>query len=210
MGTPENDDPSCFWRADVEEAARRVAAVLDEERADVVTIYDPHGMYGHPDHIQVHRVGARAAELAGTPHVLQLTLNRDHVRRLLAAMELEDEPDVPDLDDPAVPFGVPEAEITTVVDVRAWIDRKRASMAAHGSQTGDTAPFLAMPDDVLADALGREWYVRHGVPAGHRDDDVFAGVAGSPDGDGTGGGAGAGGRAGAGAQVAGQARTPDQ
>ena len=56
-----------FWRADVEEAARRLADILEEEQADVLTIYDEWGVYGHPDHVQVHRVGARAAELAGTP-----------------------------------------------------------------------------------------------------------------------------------------------
>src|SRR4051794_23845647 len=67
MGTPENDKPGSFWTADVEEAAERLAMILRDENADVVTIYDEHGGYGHPDHIQVHRVGRRAAEIAGTP-----------------------------------------------------------------------------------------------------------------------------------------------
>ena len=58
-------NPACFWQADVDEAAERLAAILREEDADVLTIYDDHGGYGHPDHIQVHRVGSRAAELAG-------------------------------------------------------------------------------------------------------------------------------------------------
>ena len=80
MGTPENDLPESFWQADVEEAAARLAAILTEEGADVVTIYDENGQYGHPDHIQVHRVGLRAAELAGTPRVYMNTLNRDHIR----------------------------------------------------------------------------------------------------------------------------------
>ena len=83
MGTPENDAQDSFWTADVDEAAQRLAKILDEERADVLTIYDDHGGYGHPDHIQVHRVGARAAELAGTPIVYESTINRDHIRRLL-------------------------------------------------------------------------------------------------------------------------------
>ena len=65
--------------ADVDAAARRLAAILSEESAEVLTAYDHHGGYGHPDHIQVHRVGLRAAELAGTPVVLQATMNRDHV-----------------------------------------------------------------------------------------------------------------------------------
>src|SRR5436309_684452 len=69
MGTPENDKPGSFWTADIEEAAERLATILRDENADVVTIYDDHGGYGHPDHIQVHRVGKRAAELANTPRV---------------------------------------------------------------------------------------------------------------------------------------------
>ena len=51
MGTPANDDPAAFWQADVDEAAGRLAALLDEERAAAVTTYDDHGVYGHPDHI---------------------------------------------------------------------------------------------------------------------------------------------------------------
>jgi len=67
-GDESNEDPSCFWKADVEEASQRLARLLDEEHADVLTIYDEHGGYGHPDHIQVHRVGARAGEI-GRAHV---------------------------------------------------------------------------------------------------------------------------------------------
>src|SRR5437016_10244296 len=66
MGTAENDAPESFWQADVEEAGRRLAAILDDEHADVLTIYDENGVYGHPDHIQIYRVGLRGAELAGT------------------------------------------------------------------------------------------------------------------------------------------------
>ena len=67
MGTPANDRPGSFWTTPVEEAAGRLAGLLRAEQADVLTCYDAHGGYGHPDHIQVHRVGIRAAELAGTP-----------------------------------------------------------------------------------------------------------------------------------------------
>src|SRR5437763_6261649 len=81
MGTPENDAPESFWQADVDEAAERLARILREEQADVLTIYDDHGNYGHPDHIQVHRVGLRAAELAGIQQVYEATMNRDDIRR---------------------------------------------------------------------------------------------------------------------------------
>src|SRR4051794_18353832 len=79
MGEATNDAPGSFWSADVEEAGARLADLLREERADVITIYDERGNYGHPDHIQVHRVGHRAAELAGTPQVFEATMNHDYI-----------------------------------------------------------------------------------------------------------------------------------
>src|SRR5688572_12449440 len=85
MGTPENEKEQSFWTADVDEAAERLAAILRDESADVLTIYDSDGGYGHPDHIQVHRVGVRAAELARVEHVYEMTMNRDHFRRLMEA-----------------------------------------------------------------------------------------------------------------------------
>jgi LmbE family N-acetylglucosaminyl deacetylase len=180
MGTPDNDDPRCFWQASVESAAVQLAEVLRSERADVLTIYDDHGNYGHPDHVQVHRVGVRAAELAGTPHVLEVTFNRDQLRRMAkAAREAGAWPDdLPDFDGPEFPMGTPEALITTVVDVRGFLDRKRASMAAHASQVQDTGFLLALDPDAFSEALGFEWYIRRGVPSDHRDDDLFAGVDG--------------------------------
>ena len=85
VDTPENDLPGSFWSADLEEAATRLAAILEDEAADVFTCYDEIGQYGHPDHIQVHRVGLRAAELAGTPKVFQSTINRDAIIRQMSA-----------------------------------------------------------------------------------------------------------------------------
>ena len=84
MGEPTNGLPGSFWTASIAEAAQRLAAILLEETADVLTIYDDNGNYGHPDHIQVHRVGVRAAELAGATRVYQMTTNRDHMLRQMA------------------------------------------------------------------------------------------------------------------------------
>jgi LmbE family N-acetylglucosaminyl deacetylase len=196
MGEPGNDDPRSFWRADVDEAAARLAEVVRAEGADVLTVYDEKGQYGHPDHIQVHRVGVRAGELAGTPHVLELTFNRDHIKRMMAAagagsgMPREDAPSgdgpaEPGGDGPERPagatdeLGMPEEAITTFVDVGGFLDRKRASMEAHASQIADTRFLLAMPPEAFAFALGTEFYIRRGAPPGHRDDDVFAGVDGA-------------------------------
>src|SRR3954447_7471358 len=114
MGTPENDAPNAFWQADLDEAAGRLGAILREENADVLTVYDDHGGYGHPDHIQVHRVGLRAAELAGTPRVYQSTINRDRAlagRREFGRQNGVETPEMPE------DFGPPESEITCAVDV---------------------------------------------------------------------------------------------
>ena len=178
MGTPENDAPDSFWQAEIDQAATRLAAILDEEQADVLTIYDELGNYGHPDHVQVHRVGVRAAELAGTPRVFEATLNRDHMKRVAAkgreSGALLD--DVPDFDDPELVFGMPEDVITTAVDVRDLVDVKRAAMAAHASQIAETSFFLQMPDDVFREVFGYEWYIRRGAEAGTREDDLLAGL----------------------------------
>ena len=91
----------------------------------MLTVYDDHGGYGHPDHVQVHRVGVRAAELAGTPRVYESTMNRDFIKRLLIAAGRRcptspTRPTPPTMDD----FGSPEAMITTTVDVRAYVDHQ--------------------------------------------------------------------------------------
>lgn len=182
-GEPTNDDPRCFWQADVETAADQVAAVLRQEHADVFIVYDDHGGYGHPDHIQVHRVGVRAAELAGTPHVLEATFNRDHLRRLMeAAASAGDAPEgseAPEVDDAT--FGSSDDEITTCIDVRDWTDRKRASMIAHASQIPPDSFFLSMDDDRFAEAFGQEWFIRRG-PAVPGDDDWLLPAASHQDG----------------------------
>jgi LmbE family N-acetylglucosaminyl deacetylase len=176
-GTPENDAPGSFWSADVEEAARRLADILVEENVDAVTAYDPHGTYGHPDHIQVHRVGIRAAELAHTPSVFEATINRDHVLRLLKARgdtSLPGDIEVPDIPDPeSFDLGLPESQITTMVDVREYIGVKRAAMAAHASQIDEASWFLQLPPEAFAEAFGYEWFVRRGAPLGTKESSLF-------------------------------------
>jgi LmbE family N-acetylglucosaminyl deacetylase len=169
MGTPENDLPGSFWSADVEEAAARLAEILRREQADVLTVYDSNGNYGHPDHIQVHRVGVRAAELAGVERVYEATVNRDEMKRRIAELQasglFEDAPEderPPDPDE--MDLGVAEALLTTRIDVAAYLEHKRASMRAHASQISEQSFFLAMPDEVFAGAFGVEWYIRTGAP----------------------------------------------
>ena len=179
IGTPENDLPGAFWQADVEEAAERLAAILRDEQADILTAYDSDGGYGHPDHIQVHRVGLKATELAGTPRFYEATMNRDHLRRVMqaaAASGAIPADEVPDLTETST-FGRPESVITTAVDVRDHLDAKRASMAAHASQIPEDSFFLKLPDEAFASTFGWEWFIRHGVNADHRDDDLLDGLS---------------------------------
>jgi LmbE family N-acetylglucosaminyl deacetylase len=165
-GEPTNERADAFAAADVDEAAARMAGILQAEDAEVFVIYDERGNYGHPDHVQVHRVGVRAAELARTPRVYEATMNRDHILALMRerAGELADVADAPDPDD--MDLGMPASVITTTVDVRPWLDRKRAAMAAHASQIGDDSFFMQMPPDAFAAAFGQEWFIRRdGDPA---------------------------------------------
>jgi LmbE family N-acetylglucosaminyl deacetylase len=172
--------PDAFAAADVDEAAGRLAALLDEERADVLVHYDPAGGYGHPDHVQVNRVGARAAELAGTAVVLQATVDRDLLTGALKlAQRLYRFP--PEFDPTTFDRAYsPRSAITHRVDVRRQVIRKRTSMAAHASQaTADgadrtLAAFGRLPIPLFRQVFGHEWYVEQGRAPGRRVDDVFA------------------------------------
>jgi LmbE family N-acetylglucosaminyl deacetylase len=166
MDDPANDDPDCFWQADRGEAAARLAAILREESADVLTIYDPHGGYGHPDHIQVHRVGTDAAELAGVKALFWATMNRSRIREMMEESgDFSEELDeVRSERAGADDFGTPEEDITHAVDVTAVIGDKRKSMAAHASQISDDDLFLRLPEELFAQAFGTEWFVAPGSP----------------------------------------------
>ena len=164
MGEPSNDAPYCFWQAGVEHAARRLAVILDEEEPDVLTTYDDNGGYGHPDHIQVHRVGKRAGELAGVPVVAQGTTNRDWLLRGMKGMAQErraggdtawEPPELPDDGS----FGKPESEITHRVEAVEFAEVKRRSMQAHASQMAPDHFLLAMPEPIFAMGLGTEFYI---------------------------------------------------
>jgi LmbE family N-acetylglucosaminyl deacetylase len=178
MGEPENDAPGSFWTASIEEAARKLAVILREEDADVLTVYDDNGGYGHPDHIQVHRVGMRAAELAGTPRVYQNTMNRDHVRRGIEAAAARGETGGPSMPDPTENpgFGKPESVITAAVDVTAYLAYKRKAMRAHASQISEQSFFLALPDEAFAHSFGVEWFIREGQGPGITETDLLAGL----------------------------------
>ena len=176
IDTPENEAPESFWQADVEEAAERLATILREEQADVLTVYDSNGNYGHPDHIQVHRVGVRAAELAGVDRVYENTVDRDYFVDLMqraAEFGVEMPDDAPPED---FELGVSGDQITTTVDVSDVLDVKKAAMRAHASQIAETSFFLAMPDEAFEAMWGQEWFIRRGAPPGTKETDLFDGL----------------------------------
>ena len=158
-GEPSASRPGCFATADPEEAAGRLAELLAEESSDVLVVYDEHGGYGHPDHVQVHRVGMAAAERAGTPVVYMSTMDRDFMRDL-RKRALESELATEEEMEGADTMGEPAVRITTEVDVTPWVATKRAAMAAHASQISEESFFLSMPEDVFADVWGQEWFIR--------------------------------------------------
>jgi LmbE family N-acetylglucosaminyl deacetylase len=156
--------PVPLCAAPVEESAYQLAALLREEQADVLVTYDANGGYGHPDHVRVHELSVRAAELAGTPRVFEATVPRDLLLRgIRVASRVYRFP--PEFDPTSFERAfTAKAEITHRVDVRDYADLKRASMAAHASQAsadeGDRtlAAFLRIPRPVFRQVFGTEWY----------------------------------------------------
>ena len=158
-GEPSAERSGCFATADVDEAIGRLATILEEETSDVLVVYDEHGGYGHPDHVQVHTVGMGAADLAGTPVVYMTTMDRDFMIELRRqAADSEFGPD--DNLDGAETMGEPSARITTELDVSPWVMTKRDAMRAHASQIAEDSFFLSMPDDLFATVWGQEWFIR--------------------------------------------------
>ena len=179
-GWEQNQNAGAFCNASLEEASRKLADVLVEENADVLTTYDWHGGYGHPDHIMVHKVGHHAAELFPSVRVLEGTMNRDQMRRGLqaardAGMLPPDregfDPDGP-MDD-GNPMGSLESEINLKVDVVAYAAKKRAAMKCHASQLGDSSFFLSMDEERFAHQFGFEWFIDPKSDAPLRDGWIF-------------------------------------
>ncbi len=180
-GWEQNHHPNSFFQAPLDEAAERLASILRDEAADVLTVYDWHGNYGHPDHIKVHTVGHRAAELAGTERVFEATMNRtEMVRFFEMAKEAggSGRPDDEEWDpngpaDDGNPMGTLEEEISLRVDVSSYVDLKRASIRCHKSQITDAGFFSTMPDEQFAFAFGHEWFIEAGARSPLRDGWLF-------------------------------------
>ena len=188
MGLADNDDPACLWQADVDEAARYLVEVILDVRPQVLITYDPNGGYGHPDHIQAHRVAMRATELAAEAgwEIAKVYWNRvprSVAEDAFAALQ-RDLPDLPFtkagvLDD--VPGVVDDEVITTEIDGSAYAAAKAAAMRAHATQVTVAEPYFVLSNELAQPVFSTEYYeLVRGEPAasGSRESDLFAGIAG--------------------------------
>jgi N-acetyl-1-D-myo-inositol-2-amino-2-deoxy-alpha-D-glucopyranoside deacetylase len=196
MGVPANDRPDSFWQADFDEAVSALVPVVREVCPQVVVTYDPNGDYGHPDHIQAHRVTMAAVEAAAKPDYLPdgaepwevakvywTAVPKSFLQAGIDAMR-ESGHDlfegVASADD--LPFGVPDERVTTQVDATDHLDAKLAALRAHASQVSVDAPFFALSNKLGQKAFGLEHFqlvrgVRGPGDGPHGwETDLFAGI----------------------------------
>ena len=200
MGTPANENPRAFWNADLDEAIAHAVAVVREVRPQVVVTYDENGGYGHPDHIQAHRVAMAAVTAAADPGYrpdlgeawsvakvywccVPRSVLQQGIDALAAAGEKSFFEGVSSADD--IPFAVSDEDVTAAVDGRTFADRKDAAMRAHPTQILVDGPFFALSNNLGLEVLGVEYYrLVQGErgPAGTGregwEDDLFAGLGG--------------------------------
>jgi N-acetyl-1-D-myo-inositol-2-amino-2-deoxy-alpha-D-glucopyranoside deacetylase len=194
MGLPGNSDPRCFWQADVAEAAAALAAVIREVRPQVLVSYDANGYYGHPDHIQAHRVSRAAVELAAGPagpaahppwRVAKFYATA--MPRSVLARLIELGPGRPERFRQArsvseLPFGVADSQVTTEIDGTAQVTAKTAALQAHATQIAVAGGCYALADGVGLRITGREYYTLLAGPRGPGsgphgwEQDLFAGL----------------------------------
>jgi N-acetyl-1-D-myo-inositol-2-amino-2-deoxy-alpha-D-glucopyranoside deacetylase len=195
-GTPENDDPRSYYRATFDEAVKRLVKLIRELKPQVIATYEPFGGYGHPDHVQAHRVTRVAFEAAGEarmypdlglaawqPGKLYYTaISRSFFQRAAAEMRAKgiDGPwNNPEMDTDT--WGVPDDQITTIFDVRDYVPAKMAAFAAHKTQIAPNNFMFTIPEDMRREGLGYEYFVlaQSDLPAitsGDKEHDLFAGL----------------------------------
>lgn len=163
IGTAGNEDPRCFWRADMQEAVAALLAVVDEVRPQVMVSYDDNGGYGHPDHIQAHRVTRRAFELAAA--------GEHPVAKLYAIAR------------PATQPAGQASRATTEIGATEYLPAKLAAMRAHATQLTVVGSHFYLTNLIDRPVFGREFYTLLAGPRGLGPDrgglerDLFAGLS---------------------------------
>ena len=197
MGTEANEHPDSFWKADLEAATRRLVEIVRAARPVAIVTYDENGNYGHPDHINAARIARDAyTQLAGEPdgvsRFYELAWSRERWGEVIAAMAERGIPfpwggdeaeasaageasEAGDGDEDERGFGRPDDEVTTRVDVSAFLEPKRRSMDCHRTQRQDMGWLLELPDDLGGMVLGSEtfvlrWLDGNDVPSTHREE----------------------------------------
>jgi N-acetyl-1-D-myo-inositol-2-amino-2-deoxy-alpha-D-glucopyranoside deacetylase len=196
MGLPSNQFPGCFWQADAGEAAGELAAVIRDVRPQVIVTYDANGFYGHPDHIQAHRVTRRAVRAAADPAAASAAgggawrvakLYATAMPRSVLAEAIRLGParptgfveagSVADL-----PFGVADEQVTTEIDGTGYLAAKIAALRSHATQIAVDGSFFALSNMVGQRIDGHEYYTLLAGPRGAgagphgREQDLFAGL----------------------------------
>jgi N-acetyl-1-D-myo-inositol-2-amino-2-deoxy-alpha-D-glucopyranoside deacetylase len=175
MGLPDNDDPRCFWQAGLEEPAAALAKIIEEVEASVIVTYDADGFYGHPDHIQAHRVTRRAHELTGGTAKFYATA----LPRTAAAQAVELPADSWFIRATDLSVSVPDDQVTTEIDGSAYLDAKREAMRAHETQITVDGDYFALSNEIGQRILAAEYYTQLAGPrgaraaAGHYERDLF-------------------------------------
>ena len=165
--------PGAFAAVPIAEAAELLAEVLAAENADLLTVYDANGGYGHLDHVRVHDVGLAAADLAGTPRVLEATLDRTLLRRVMRGLGLVRLVPPNTAVDRVDSWFSAREDITHRVPVGAFAPAKRAALACHASQAGGgdgprtAALLLRLPPALFRRVCGTEWFIETGAPVPH-------------------------------------------
>ncbi|WP_156725897.1 N-acetyl-1-D-myo-inositol-2-amino-2-deoxy-alpha-D-glucopyranoside deacetylase [Streptomyces apocyni] len=196
MGTEQNHREGAFWAADVDDAAAPLVEIIREVRPQVLVTYDPDGGYGHPDHIQAHRVAMRAVDLAAEPafrrdlgdpyRVAKVYWNRaprSVVAEAFARLpeQLRTSPFARAASIGDVPGVVDDGQVTTEIDGgESAVAAKAAAMAAHATQVEVAEPLFALSNELAQPLFGVEYYElvrgeRASAP-GERETDLFAGL----------------------------------
>lgn len=198
MGTADNTNPACFWQVDFDAAVERLTRILRTERPSVVVTYDANGGYGHPDHIQAHRITVAAVEAAADQSRYPSTgpafrsekfyftsFPRSQVIRFTemlreAGIEAPFSAQTGADSGTGTAFGTPDEVVTTAIDVSAFVLQKRAALTAHRTQMGPESWFMRMPPELFQRAWSREHFQRvFGPGSGSLSDpetDLFAGL----------------------------------
>jgi N-acetyl-1-D-myo-inositol-2-amino-2-deoxy-alpha-D-glucopyranoside deacetylase len=160
MGTEPNNRPDVFWQANLDDAALHLVKIIDEIKPQILITYDEIGGYGHPDHIQAHRVAMRAAELSiwQIEKIYWNTMPKSVLAESMAKMKEmgSDFFGAESVDD--LPFAKDDIFVTTLIDGNEFVEAKLAAMKAHKTQIALDGPFFALSNNLGLQIWGDEYY----------------------------------------------------